>query len=303
MIARRRLLRLAAASAAAALGGVPARAGGVAPLRWRGAVLDAPAAITLHGTSERAEAALASAVAALRRAESVFALHDPASALARLNRTGRLARAPDDLLAALRLAGEVHAATAGRFEPTVQPLWRALAEGRDPDPALALVGWDGVRAAEGSVTLGPGQALTLNGLAQGWAADRAAEALAAHGFERALVDAGEFRALGGPWRLGVEDPRAGLMGWRGVAGAAVATSSPGALRLPGGAGHILDPARGAARARWSTVTVEAPSAALADAASTAFCLIGAKAIREAAARLGLSRVLAVDSRGDLSTLV
>lgn len=40
--------------------------------------------------------------------------------------------------------------------------------------------------------------LTLNGLSQGFAADRAWEALAALGVRTALVDAGEWRAAGQP---------------------------------------------------------------------------------------------------------
>ena len=290
---RRRFLALSAA--ALTLG-----AGRADAVRWRGVVLGAPASITLRGGPRDARAAVAAAVAALRRVEAVVSLHDPGSALARLNREGRLDDPPRALVAVLRLAGAVHAATGGRFDPTVQPLWRALAEGRDPGPARHALGWDRVALGAG-VALGPGQALTLNGIAQGWAADRAAEALGAHGFERALVDAGEMRGLSGPWRVGLEDPGAGSLGRLTLEGGAVATSSPGALSLPDGSGHILDPRGGGPV--WSSVTVEAEGAALADAASTALCLLERDAARRAAARLGLRRVIAVDARGDLTTLV
>ena len=115
---------------------------------------------------------------------------------------------------------------------------------------------------------------------------------------QALVDMGEFRALGGPWRLGLVDPAQGYLGTRTLTGGAVATSSPGALML-GDTGHILDP-RGQGGARWSTVSVEAERAALADAFSTACCLMTAEEIRQAAKALpGIRRVTLVDREGDV----
>ena len=60
--------------------------------------------------------------------------------------------------------------------------------------------------------LGSGQAVTLNGIAQGFAADRVREVLAAHGIRHALIDTGEIGGLGRkaggePWRVGIEHPR------------------------------------------------------------------------------------------------
>ncbi len=68
----------------------------------------------------------------------------------------------------------------------------------------------------------------------------------------------------------------------------------------GGRDHILHPRGGAAV--WSTVTVVAGQAALADAASTAFCLMDVPAMRRARDRLGLHRVLYVDRNGDVRSL-
>lgn len=298
MIGRRRFLALAAAGAV--LPGM-----GLAPARWRGVAMGADCAITLHGEPRRAAAALDRAVAALRRVEQVFSLHDPGSSLSRLNRDGALDDPPADLVAVLRRAGEAWRASGGRFDPTVQPLWRAYAAGdeRDVVRAMGLVGWDGVSVSDRRVTLAPGQALTLNGIAQGWAADRVAEALAAEGFARALIDAGEVRALGGPWRIGVEDTAEGLMGWRTATGGAIATSSPRAMRLGAGhRGHVVDGLTGTARPIWSTVTVEADAAVVADAASTALCTFTRDRVAEVAARMpGVRRVSVVSLAGDLWT--
>lgn len=265
-LTRRRVLTvLAAAAPALALGpGAPRAA-------WRGRALGAEASITLYG--DHAEAALAAARDALRRVEAAASLFDPGSELSRLNRDGRLRAPSADFLALMEVAGQVHAVSDGAFDPTVQPLWRLMAEtrGRPPDAALAaargLTGWEMVRVDARELAFArPGMALTLNGIAQGFAADRAAAALAAHGFEHALVSAGEWRALGGGWRLG--SPFGPLR----VEGEAVATSAPGALLL-GGSGHILSPF-GAESLGFAQVTVRAPSAALADGLSTALCAAG-----------------------------
>ncbi len=55
--------------------------------------------------------------------------------------------------------------------------------------------------------------VTLNGIGQGYITDRVVELLRAGGIEHALVDMGKTRAIGGhpaggPWSVGLEDPRA-----------------------------------------------------------------------------------------------
>jgi FAD:protein FMN transferase len=288
---RRRFLAISAAAL------VPGRAR--ARDEWHGRAFGAEAGVTLDGPPECTGPALAAVTAEIAALEALFSLHDPASALCRLNRLGQLTPEPQ-LQALLALCGRMHKATEGRFDPTVQPLWRALAEGRDPAPARALIGWDRVRSDATGIRLARGQALTLNGIAQGWAADRIRAQLAARGFTRALVDMGEFAALGGPWHLGLADPALGLYGRDSITGTALATSSPAALRLTATETHILGPH--GEPPLWSSITVEHGSAAVADALSTAFCLADARAIRRIAAALpGLRRVIAVSLDGDVNS--
>jgi thiamine biosynthesis lipoprotein len=211
----------------------------------------------------------------IARQESLFSLFRD-SALTRLNRDGRLGHPPPEFHALLALAGRVHAATGGAFDPTVQPLWQAVAQGAPLAPARALVGWDRVTVTEDEIRLGRGQALTLNGIAQGWAADRIAGLLRAEGFRHALIDMGEIAALGlhpegRPWRAAVTGPSGAVLAECELTGRALATSSPRGTLIGGGAPHILSPQGGALR--WETAAVAAPSAALADGLSTAFCLM------------------------------
>jgi thiamine biosynthesis lipoprotein len=65
------------------------------------------------------------AMAEIGRLERIFSLYLPGSDLSRLNRYGELDAPPFELLECLALAGAVHRASGGRFDPTVQPLWRA----------------------------------------------------------------------------------------------------------------------------------------------------------------------------------
>ena len=191
---------------------------------------------------------------------------------------------------------QVHAATGGLFDPTVQPLWRALAEGQPPEAARALIDWSRVRHSAASVTLGEGQALTFNGIAQGFATDLVAEALRDAGLERTLVNIGEFRGTGGPWRLGISDPEIGMIGTRTLTSSAIATSSPKAVPL-GGQGHIL---HGHAKPRWSTVSVEAATATMADGFSTALTMARLEDIRAAVGTFGIRRITLVSDQGDVS---
>lgn len=267
---------------------------------WQSAALGGVLRADIRGPRGLSAAVNAAIAACIEEVEAAASLFRPESSLCRLNATGRLDHPPPTLRDLLALAGRIHAATEGAFDPTVQPLWRALAEGRDPGPSRALTGWHHVRMA-GRITLAPGQALTLNGLAQGYAAERVRRVLAGAGLETALVDMGEFAAIGGPFTLAVEDPAFGPVATRRLTGGAIATSSPGAMMI-GASAHILGP-RGQPPL-WSTVSVEARDAAIADGLSTAFCLMDADAIRRAATRLaGVTRITLVDAGGDVASIL
>ena len=301
MTTRRRFLALTAAALAAP--GLPLAA--AAPVRWRGLALGAPASIEIRGAPGPAEAALRDVVGELRRLERALSLHEPGSALSRLNREGELpedAAGLEDVLALLHASLRYEVGSSGLFTPFVQPLWRALAEGRTLRDPGWTVQFSYARVGRG-LRLDAGKALTFNGMAQGHVADRLTERLAAHGFGRVLVDTGEIRAAGGPWRVGLEDPSIGRHGWLTLEGSAVATSSPGAMRLADGGPHIVAPG-GPRRLAWSSVTVEAPTARHADACSTALAMTRDRGEAEAMAhRLGdIRRVVLVDIAGDVSTI-
>lgn len=295
MISRRRFLAISAAMPLAAT------AAAATERRWSGRALGAEVSITLRGAVEQLDPALAACAALLQEIEADFSLYDPGSALSRLNRSGVLHWPSRNMVFVMGLVGEMHRLTRGRFDPTVQPLWQALANGGDIAAARRAIGWGRVRDTAHRIQLEPGQALTLNGIAQGFGTDLVTGLLEEHGFESALVQIGEMRGLGGPWTVGVADPDAGLVTTRRLTNRAIATSSPSALML-GSRGHILDPL-GDAAPLWSTVSVEAGSASLADALSTAMVFADMEEIRRIKEEApGGIRVLLIDRQGNLRTV-
>jgi thiamine biosynthesis lipoprotein len=244
---------------------------------WQGSGMGGALSVRLDGLPPARALRLQARIGAeVAHVESLFSLHRD-SALTRLNRDGRLAHPAPAFLDLCDLAARVHAATGGVFDPTVQALWQARVAGTGAAP----VGWDRVSVTPREIRLPPGMALTFNGIAQGFAADRIAALLRAEGLVHVLIDMGEVatlgpRADGTPWQAQVQGPDGAPLAAVALAGRALATSSPMGTRLPDGSGHILHPAGGAPV--WSTVAVSAPSAALADAMSTAFCLMDRKAI-------------------------
>ncbi len=303
---RRRCLTVLAATAASLA--LSAGAGAAAPTRrWSGIALGAPAELVIrHDDAARAEGLLAAAVAEIGRLERIFSLFDPTSALARLNRDGRLPEPPFELADLLDQARAVHRATGGVFDPTVQPLWRLHAEaalaGRRPEPdalqaARAAVGMEAVAVDTGEIAFGrPGMALTLNGIAQGYLTDRIADLLRVGGLAHVLVDLGEVRATGErmpgePWRigLGTADEVVGLRD------GAIATSEPfgTVMDAAGAVGHIIDPRLGRPTAgMWRRVAVLHPRATIADGLSTGFVLLDRSAIDAALTAFPPAQVIA-----------
>lgn len=284
---RRRFLAI---SAAFGLAATPARAQAVT--RWHGRALGANASMVLAGLSEsQAQPILRAVELELSRLENIFSLYRDDSELVRLNATGRLTAPSPELLDVLSLSSALNKASNGAFDPTVQPVWLALAQGGDPALAQDAVGWGNVRFDAGHVRLmRPGMGLTLNGIAQGYITDRIAALLRRRGLDRVLIDMGEIAALGTrpdgrDWQAGIGKPDGTILHHVALRDRALATSAPEGTRLPaaGRPGHIIDPANALAQARQKLVSVSAPSAAVADGLSTACCLMGREMAQSAVA--------------------
>lgn len=268
-----------------------------------------------HADGQVAERALDAAVADIRSIEDQMSLFRPDSAISELNRMGVLRKPHPDLLAVLRTAQQVSRRSGGAFDVTVQPLWRifdaAKQQGRLPTPqeiaaARALVDWRGVQVSEEAIRLQrDGMGITLNGIAQGFAADKVKARLRSLGIAHALVDAGEWATLGQPahagdWTLGVADPRQPQRLITGVAlqGRCLATSADDQCSFSPDFTyhHIFDPHTGRSPSELASVSVLAPSGVLADALTKVFFMAGYAQALPLAKTWGAD-VLVVDKAG------
>lgn len=303
-LTRRRMIAIAATAAGSALlnGGRTAQASD--PVRWHGSALGAQVSIEIYHP-DRAEAhrLVDNCIQDVRRLEQQFSLYQADSAICSLNRTGILVSPEADMIALLKASLLFAGLTSGAFDPTVQPLWQLYADhfsSEKPDPegpspqklaeTLTKVGHGGLLVSTDRVALTRrGAAITLNGIAQGYATDRVVDRLRGAGLSTTLVNMGEIRAIGArpdvtPWRVGLADPdRPGaLTETIDLIDRAVATSAGAGFRFDarGRFTHLFDPATGRSPSLYSTVSVIAPTATEADALSTAFSLMPAVRIRD-----------------------
>lgn len=246
----------------------------------------------LHDSPEHAEQAIDAAFAELETVERVMSLYRPQSELCRLNRSGVLDNPHPYLVDVLNQAESVARASGGAFDVTVQPLWQLYAaankEGRLPDAAAvemarSRVDWRRVRVSARRITLDKGTTVTLNGIAQGFAADRAMAALRAAGIEHALVDTGEISPLGtkeqgDPWQAGIQHPRESdaYVALARLDGRCLATSGDYATTFSPDRkyNHLFDPRTGNSPDELASVSIAAPTAMQADALSTAVFVLG-----------------------------
>jgi len=308
---RRRFIAISAAAGGLPLLPVaPARA---APLLrvWSGAALGCDATLQIHHPDPRiADQLIAASLAEVERLERIMSLYKPDSALSRLNRDGFLDDPPFDLVRILSEGRRYSALTAGAFDVTVQPLWNLYAghfsrPDASPDgPAADVIAAAVARVGQNNLEIDPerlrferpGMGITLNGIGQGYITDRVVELLRLGGVEHALVDMGKTRAIGGhpaggPWSVGLEDPRApGAFAERiALEDRAVATAGGyGTLFDEAGRfNHIFEPWSGRTSWRWLSVSVEAATATESNALSNAFAVMPAEATAQLVRELRL----------------
>jgi len=207
------------------------------------------------------------AFAELEQLERELSRFLPDSDVSRINRlpTGGTLRIGVSAYECLRIAAEVGVQTGGAFDVTAPP-GRPVTPGAlevHPDENAVTVRADGVR-------------VDLGGIGKGYAVDAVVELLLRWDVEAALVQGGEstVRAVGlapegGPWRAALRNPQSDAEPLGTVALGTRALSGSGSA-LHGA--HIVDPRTGRPAAR-SAAWAMAPSAARADALSTAFMVM------------------------------
>lgn len=247
----------------------------------------------LHRDESAAGRALDAAFAELDQVEKLMSIYRPDSQLSRLNRERVLPSPHPYLLDVLQSARNTSEASDGAFDITIQPLWElystARNAGRLPSEsevarARERVDWRRVEFDSRRVRLrGRGTRITLNGIAQGYAADRVRATLRDHGVEHALVDTGEISALGAKpgregWRVGIQHPRHAdaFLSLTRLAGQCLATSGDYATTFSADRDHhhLFDPRSGHSPTELASVSIAAQTAVAADSLSTAVFVLG-----------------------------
>lgn len=239
-------------------------------------------------------------------------------------RGDRYIRTTPEIVTLIRSAQRLELRSGGMFDPAVGRLiglWnfhKNKAGGPLPGPSeIAEV----VRAhprmsdlsvrGETVISSNPAVQLDFGGYAKGYALDRAAAILRAHGIGDALINVGgNIMALGRhgerPWRIALESPRGnGLLATiELLSGEAIGTSGDYRryYEIDGKRyAHIIDPRTGYPVPGVESVTVlvqpQEGAGALSDAASKPIFIGGKGGWRDAAGCLGIAHAMLVDSDG------
>jgi len=193
-------------------------------------MMDTFCTITVVSASEeKAKEAIEAGFGEIKRMETLFNNFSPDSEISIVGKSAGVkpAGVSKETLDLIEKTIDISEMTDGAFDPTVAPvlkLWRF--SGRPANPAIPagdaiedareLVDYRKIKtdgAASEIFLERKGMELDLGGIAKGYAADKAVEAIKAEGIRAALVAiAGDIRgyglsATGKPWKVGIQDPR------------------------------------------------------------------------------------------------
>jgi FAD:protein FMN transferase len=262
--------------------------------------------VAQDGDESRANRAIGSAFAAIRKVDEQMSIHRTDSQLARVNALAGIGVAPVDMavLDVVGIACEGARRTADIYDPTVLPLMRLYgfyASQHDRFPAdreiaatLAVMGHRHVVIDRERSTLGlakRGAALDLGSIGKGWALDKAIGAIRAEGVSSALVDVGgNVYALGAPspdaegWSVGVAHPLTGKIDrtftLRDMAVATSANNEQNHMLGEVRVGHLLDARQGRPADAHLSASVVATSGVQSDMLSTVAFLLGPDRFRD-----------------------
>ena len=179
----------------------------------------------LHTSRDQAEKAIGTAFEKIDRLTRDMNRFDQTTAIAQLNREGRLADVPPDMARVVRRALAYHRISKGAFDISVKPVVDLFKDnfsekkpnyptGKEIREALELVDASNIHLEGSAIVLKkPGMGITLDGIAKGYIVDMASEILSKHHIENYLINAGgDIRTMGSrqdgkPWTVAVQDPR------------------------------------------------------------------------------------------------
>ncbi|MBA3395644.1 MAG: FAD:protein FMN transferase [Deltaproteobacteria bacterium] len=241
------------------------------------------------------------AFAEMKRIDGVMTTWTPDSEVSRINASAgqKPVAVSDETFTVIARAQDVAKRTRGVFDITVgafKGLWKfdQDMDGSLPTPAevkkrLAVVGYKHLVLDKAKKTVflkKPGMAITLGGIAKGYAVDRCVKLLHDAGFTSFMVQAGGDMYVSGkkgetPWVVGIRDPRGAtkdaMFATAPVEDHSFSTSGDyerGFVKNGVRYHHILDPRTGQPAKASRSVTIRAKDAFTADAWSKVLFILG-----------------------------
>ncbi len=290
-------------------------------------LMDTFCTITVAADSrEKAKEAIDAGFSEIKKLDTLLNYFSDESEISAINRAAgiRPVRVSDETLEIIKKTVEISEATGGAFDPTIAPVIKHWKFSKDPsgysipsgkviEEALQLVDYKKIRIDTKASEIyleEKGMELDLGGIAKGYAADRAVNAIRAKGVKAALVAvAGDIRGYcldpdKKGWKVGIQDPRPERESdrpWEDIFAtlylkeSAISTSGDyQRFFLKNGQRyhHILDPETGfPAKSGLISVTVIAPEGYLADSLSTAIFVLGPEQGMRVLDSLGIDGIL------------
>ncbi len=257
--------------------------------------------ITVFSDNETGTDAVNAAFKRIEEISDIASIYDENSEASMLNKNGYVDNPSPEFLELINASIDYYNISGGCFDITVQPLldlwsgglWQESQEVQDEkiSEALKVVGSDMINVSENRIEfLTDGMAITLGGIAKGYAVDEAIKVIKGYGITKALVNAGgDLYAVGTKsdgtrWTVELENPD--------DSGNAVADIEP----LPnfvlkdkavatsgnyyryydpeGEVGHITDPRTGYSANSCISVSIIANSCMEADVLATSVFVMG-----------------------------
>lgn len=271
----------------------------------------------LHPSQEKAIEAMEKAFSEMERIIPLLDRHAPDTPVADLNRRGYLKDIPVELSEVLQLAQDLNRLTGGSFDITVKPILDLFEDHfsrlKAPPPleeiqkTLSRVGAQYIEQAGGEIRFRrEGMGISLDGIAKGYVVDRAGARLRALGIRHGLINAGgDILALGDKgngqaWRIAIQSPweKSRILQVVPLAEAALATSGDyeNYFDPERKFHHIINPQSGFSPQHFTSVSVLAKFAAMADGLATAMFIPPTGKAKEFLLSASEAKALWVDRR-------
>ncbi len=281
--------------------------------------------IIVYSDRETGNRAINAAFERIEEIEDIASIYDPESEASFLNENGYIENPSSEFLELINTSIDYYTLTGGCFDITVQPLldlwsgglWEESEEVQEQRIAetLEVTGSDKISVGDKKIEFSvEGMAVTLGGIAKGYAVDEAIKKIKESGINSCLVNAGgDIYAMGvkpgeEKWVVELESPDAGeddnnsdnkLLSVFSVVDRAVTTSG-GYHRYydtEKKVHHIMDPRTGYSAAGCRSVTIISDSCTGADILATSIFVMGPEDGLELIESLDNVEAFIMDSEG------